>query len=265
MNRDHLNNSRSDQYLSGGQTCGTNNAGEIDSAQKGLTLIELMIAMIIVGMMSTLAVPAYNDYLVVMKYRHAVPHIVANRTAVINYAIKHERSFAALSDAELSAAQMKAIFNIENTTRHKYMKDIGGIKASDWDFLVYQYIDKDEIGAPEIAPEMLAMAVVLTDVGGFLFDCHYYHSSYQWDYPGGERYGVEECAGSTARLTNLVNATQGVEADTSTGPNDHGHGNNEDGVDSSNPGRGHHKQDASCPIRNGSDCVDDEKQKGNKK
>ena len=290
-----------------------------NNQETGFTLIELMICLIIAMVLITVAIPKYQDYTVQAKYLSAVKQLGAGKNSIINTAIMNGFSFSGLPDQQLFHDEMEAHFALPDTSAHQHLGHTGGQKESDSDYMLYQFVDKDAMKAPEIAPEMLAMAVVINANGSFTYHCHYYHSAFEWDYDGGEKYVSLQCDSYSKQISNSVsdsgeieNPTSGsdpfssepnlstssldtnddssggtagindglsdgslsdsgsdsdTDASTSSGKGkkdcDHGgvvtsnngHGNNIDGVDSSNPGNSK-KEDASCT---GKKCVDDEK------
>ncbi len=54
-------------------------------AQKGFTLIELMIVIAIVGILAAIALPAYQDYIVRSKMSEAVAALAEAKTTVTEY------------------------------------------------------------------------------------------------------------------------------------------------------------------------------------
>ncbi len=277
--------------------------------QQGMNVLELMIVLVIIGILVALSIPVYERYLVKLKYTTAIQQLDADSRAVINYAIVHSYSYADISDGDHTADEINNLFGLDHTDGINYLSKRTGNKQSDFDFLLYQHIDKEKINAPAEAPQIVAMATVITENKGFIFDCHYYNSDFGgWDYPEGQKYVSLDCNGfvSISDIEVIVesddsssdesssddsssddsssddsssddsssddsssddsssddSSSDDSDADSGSGAKgNNGHGNNEDGVDSSNPGKGHHKHDASC-TRN--TCVDDEKQKGKK-
>lgn len=287
-----------------------------NSQQAGFTLLELMITLTIVTILITVAIPKYQDYQVRTKYISAVSQLGADKNAIINTAILDGFSFAEIPLEQQDQAGMQKHFALRDTSGNEYLSENGGKKKSDSDFMLYQFVDKDAMRAPEIAPEMVAMAVVINENGAFSYHCHYYHSAFEWDYEGGDKYVSLSCDTYTENPSNIVSGSEdsssadssandtsdndnavsspefsgdntsgatssddaGSEntvglAPTSSDGNDNnkskpdcdhgekvinnnGHGNNVDGVDSSNPGEGNKKNDESCT---GDKCIDDEK------
>ncbi len=270
--------------------------------QTGFSLIELLVTLAILTTLLTVALPAYQDFTVKTKYGASVNTLGANKNALIHTAIQNGFSFSNIPEDELDEQEMYEHFALEDTSNGKYLGRIGGKKESDHDYMLYQFVDKEAMNAPDIAPQMVAMAVVIAESGAFSYHCHYYHSDYAWDYSGGERFVSLDCNDSTRHsIADVGEDTSGVSSssgdsssgdsssgDSSSGGNlasgadggspedsgemcDHGgkvksnngHGNNVDGVDSSNPGKGNNKKnDESC---SGSTCIDDEKNKGGKR
>lgn len=289
-----------------------------NNKQSGFTLIELMMCITIAMTLITVAIPKYQDYKVQAKYLSAVNQLGAGKNSIINSAIMNGFSFSDIPDQQLFHEEMEAYFALADTSAHKHLGHTGGQKESDSDYMLYQFVDKDAMSAPEIAPEMLAMAVVINANGSFSYHCHYYHSAFEWDYEGGEKYVSLQCDAFTQAVTNDVtyagesqsptssSDTQPIDSNQdssspyssddssgSTGTSDgspfagtssgsdtgdgsssdkgknscdhgevvrenNGHGNNDDGVDSSNPGNGNNKNDESCST---SVCIDDEKRR----
>ena len=56
-------------------------------AQKGFTLIELMIVIAIVGILAAIALPAYQDYIVRAKLSEAVAALAESKTTVAEYVV----------------------------------------------------------------------------------------------------------------------------------------------------------------------------------
>ena len=155
--------------------------------QRGFTLKELLFLMVGIVVVISVVLPMLSQKKFDVQYRAAAEVLTSNRNDVIKYVYRYD-NFWGLPDTELSAAEMKQYFGIDDTDDLPNMGPVGGTRESLSTFKLYQYIDKAAFFAPEKAPELLAMAVHVTKAGEFEFDYHYYHSDYKWDYPDGAQY-----------------------------------------------------------------------------
>lgn len=75
------------------------------SLQKGFTLIELMIVIAIIGILTAIAVPAYNGYITTAKMTEAQNNIAAIRLAQEEFFLENNQYFEGKTiDSTLSAA-----------------------------------------------------------------------------------------------------------------------------------------------------------------
>jgi len=155
--------------------------------QRAFTLKELLILMIGIVLLVSIVLPSMSKQKHNVQYRAAAEVLSSHKNAVIRYAYRYD-NYWGLPDTELSPAEMKRYFGIDDTDSIPNLGPIGGIRGSLNNFSVYQNIDKDAFHGSEEAPEMLAMTVHLTTAGDFEFEFHYYHSDYDWNYAAGEAY-----------------------------------------------------------------------------
>ncbi|MFO1406493.1 MAG: pilin [Steroidobacteraceae bacterium] len=88
----------------------------IKSAQKGFTLIELMIVVAIIGILAAIAIPAYQDYLIRSQASEGLTMASAAKAAVSEYYANHGSWPNANSDAGLGSS---------TTIQGKYVSSIG--------------------------------------------------------------------------------------------------------------------------------------------
>ena len=97
----------------------------IKSAQKGFTLIELMIVVAIIGILAAIAIPAYQDYLIRSQASEGLTMASAAKAAVSEYYANNGTWPAVNSDAGLGSA---------TTIQGKYVSSIavtnGGITVT---------------------------------------------------------------------------------------------------------------------------------------
>lgn len=216
--------------------------------QRGFTLLELMIVLIIAMILVTVAIPAYQDYQVKSKYVSAVSQLSADKLAIVDLAIRGGFSFRDLPEDELDHEGIQQHFALADTNHRDYLGHQGGKKGSDNDYMLYQFVDKDEINAPEIAPEMVALAVVIENSGAFTYHCHYYHSAYLWDYEGGDPYVSLMCDAIADRHTSTDPGSEipGVSDTNTPHINDSSDDSNDPGF--ANPGSADEGDSAVSPV-----------------
>lgn len=155
--------------------------------QHGFTLKELLIVMIAIVVLVSVVLPTLSKQKYDTQYRAASEVLTRQTNDIIKFAYRRD-DFESLPDTELTPAQMKQFFRIEDTDTLVNMGPIGGQRQSPSTFRVYQYVDKAAFFGPEEAPEMLAMAVHIAKAAQFKFTYHYYHADYGWDYAAGAEF-----------------------------------------------------------------------------
>ncbi len=155
--------------------------------QRAFTLKELLILMVGIVVVVSIALPVLSNQKFKTQYRAAAVALSAHKSALIRYAYRYD-NYWGLPDTELSPAEMKQYFGIDDSGSGPNLDPIRGMRNSMYSFSVYQYLHKRAFSAPEEAPELVAMKVYLTRAGEFDFTYHYYHSDYDWDYAAGAKY-----------------------------------------------------------------------------
>jgi len=118
-----------------------------NTREAGFTLIELMICIIIAMVLLTVALPKYQDYQVRAKYLSAVSQLGADKNAVISTAISNGFSFAKLPEEQLDHDQIQQTFALNDNSGNPYVSFRGGKKESDYDYMLYQFVDKESMSS----------------------------------------------------------------------------------------------------------------------
>ena len=85
--------------------------------QKGFTLIELMVVIIIVAILAAIAVPSYQNYITKAKVKEAQSSLIALSLAVEN---AYQRTLTYPSATLSDTAQIKAAFNTWNPSSEAF-------------------------------------------------------------------------------------------------------------------------------------------------
>ncbi len=73
--------------------------------QGGLTLVEIMVVVAIVGLMSSIAVPAYNEYVEKARNSQAIADVSTIMQAIDHFYLKNNQYPASLADVGFNATQ----------------------------------------------------------------------------------------------------------------------------------------------------------------
>lgn len=80
-----------------------------DPFQAGFSLLELMMAVAIVGMLAALAIPQYQDYSARARMTEAVQMLAAARVSVAEYAMTHGAMPASAASAGVGALESRVV------------------------------------------------------------------------------------------------------------------------------------------------------------
>ncbi len=80
----------------------------MNKAQQGFTLIELMIVVAIIGILASIAIPAYQDYTVRAKISEGIGIAAANKTSISEYYVSRSTMPSTAALAGVNTAQSTA-------------------------------------------------------------------------------------------------------------------------------------------------------------
>ncbi len=103
---------------------------QTNQAQKGFTLIELMIVVAIIGILAAVAIPAYQDYTIRAKVTEAMSIASQAKTAVSEYYISQGSMPADQATAGLDAAANYATDIVKSMTYSKTSDTVGVISMA---------------------------------------------------------------------------------------------------------------------------------------
>lgn len=107
-------------------------------AQKGFTLIELMIVIAIVGILAAIALPAYQDYIVRSKLSEPMAALAEAKTTVAEYvaatgAYPTNASSFGINTADRDASEVIENLTMENPTTGEPIRIVANINTCVWD------------------------------------------------------------------------------------------------------------------------------------
>ncbi|UZP75405.1 pilin [Candidatus Paraluminiphilus aquimaris] len=107
-----------------------------ETAQKGFTLIELMIVVAIIGILAAVALPAYNDYTARARVAEAASVAQGYKTAFAEYYATYGSWPATLAAANMATIATTAVASVATTngegTVEVSMNGINGITAGSY-------------------------------------------------------------------------------------------------------------------------------------
>lgn len=133
------------------------------TAQKGFTLIELMIVVAIIGILAAVALPAYQDYTVRAKMSEVVGMLASAKTAA---------SECILSEGDLASCDTEGEIGIDATDVASASPYVSAFAVAGTSAQLRATISWANIGVSSNAPTAtrLTMAPTITN-GGVTWDC----------------------------------------------------------------------------------------------
>ena len=115
-------------------------------AQKGFTLIELMIVVAIIGILASIAIPAYQDYIARAKMSEVMTLASGDKSRVSEY-YQVEGSYPAAANIDdLTAPANSDYISAVGLTTGVLTYTLAGIKATDVDGKIVTYTPTDNGG-----------------------------------------------------------------------------------------------------------------------